>query len=106
VVAAPKIAAPTAFAHSIRDPSALHSQAGHALVASTARREWRNRASSLSTIDMRDGTRLLKEFLIVPGVRGVHGGGPFAARQARITLIAPRLSLRRRLGCLSMANSR
>ncbi len=33
-VAAPKIAAPAALVHRIRDPSALHSQAGHALVAS------------------------------------------------------------------------
>ena len=37
-VAAPNIAAPTAFAHRICDPSALQSQAGHALVASAARR--------------------------------------------------------------------
>jgi hypothetical protein len=31
--AAPKVAAPTAFAHGIRDPSVLHSQTGDALVA-------------------------------------------------------------------------
>ncbi len=31
--AAPKVAAPTAFAHRIRDPSVLHSQTGDALVA-------------------------------------------------------------------------
>jgi hypothetical protein len=51
-VAAPKIAAPTAFAHNIREPSALHSQAGHSRVASGANRGCRNTARSLPTVDM------------------------------------------------------
>jgi hypothetical protein len=88
VSAAPNIAEPTALAQKIRDPSALHNQAGQALVASAARRGLRNKANSDSTVGMRDGTRLLNEFLIVPGVCGVHGGGCHAAKQGRITLIA------------------
>ena len=49
----------------------------------------RNSASSLSTIGMRVGTRILKKFLIVRAVRGVHGGGGCAAELGGITLIAP-----------------
>jgi hypothetical protein len=51
-VAAPKIAAPAAFAHNIREPSALHSQAGHSRVASDANRGCRNTARSLPNVDM------------------------------------------------------
>ena len=60
VLPAPKIAAPTAFVHKIRDPSALHSQAGVALVAwskswaaSRGSRDW---ANSHSTIDIRQNS--------------------------------------------------
>ncbi len=60
VLAAPKIAAPTAFVHSIRDASALHNHAGHALVASAASRGLRNGANSDSTFGMRHGTRCLR----------------------------------------------
>jgi len=49
---------------------------------------------------------LLKQLLIVRGGYRVHGSGRFAARQARITLIAPRLNGHRRLGFLSIPNSR
>ena len=67
--------------------SALHSQAGHALVANAASSGLRSGASSDSTIGMRHGTRLSKEFLIVRAVRGVHGARPLAAEEGEITLI-------------------
>src|SRR3984957_14801221 len=87
VSAAPNTAAPAAFAHRIREASALHSQAGHGLVAGAASRGSRNRASSDSTNVMRRNS-LPKEFLIGPGRCGVHGAKPSAAGLARITLIA------------------
>jgi hypothetical protein len=87
VSAAPNSAAPAAFAHRIREASALHSQAGHGLVANAASRGSRNRASSDSTNVMRRNS-LPKEFLIVRGRCGVHGARPSAAGLGRITLIA------------------
>ena len=87
VSAAPNSAAPAAFAHRIREASALHSQAGHGLVAVAASRGSRNRASSDSTNVMRRNS-LPKEFLIGPGRCGVHGAKPSAAGLGRITLIA------------------
>ena len=94
VFAAPKIAAPTAFAHRIRDPSALHSQAGAALVAWSAswaasRGSRDEAANSDSTIDMRRNS-LPNEFLIVRAARAVHAGPSTPAGQGGITLIAPR----------------
>src|SRR4029077_2325342 len=87
VSATPNSAAPTAFAHSIRVASALHSQAGHGLGAAAASRGSRNRASSDSTNVMRRNS-LPNEFLIVRGRYRVHGAKPQATPLGRLTLIA------------------
>ena len=57
-------------------------------------------------VRMCDGTRCIKEFLIVPGGCGVHGGSRRAATLAEITLIDPRLSRRHRFPCMPVAISR
>ena len=88
--AAPKIAAATAFAHKIRDPSVLQSHAGKEpnawSMSWAAIRGSRNGANSDSTIGMQRNS-LPNEVLIEPAVRPVHAAPPSPDLQGGITLI-------------------